>query len=63
MARKLKRKAWLCFAKRSLIMLAVLFLAVGLISIIGLEAFSATGLLKDAAALLAEAAADAFGEK
>jgi branched-subunit amino acid permease len=56
-----KRKCWIKFFTKAAIMLAVLFLAFGLLAVVGWEALSATGIVKEAAAALAEAAADAFG--
>jgi hypothetical protein len=55
-------EAWISFAKRAVILLGAVFLAAGLISVVGWEAVSATGIVKEAASALAEAAADAFGD-
>lgn len=57
-----RRKAWINFAKRAAILLAVLFLAAGLLGAVGWESVSALGIVKEAASALAEAAADAFGD-
>lgn len=57
-----RRKRWISFAKRAAILLAVLLLAAGLLAAVGWEAVSALGIVKEAASLLAEAAADAFGD-
>jgi len=42
-------------------MLAVIFLAAGLLAAVGWEAVTTTGLVKEAFTALADAAADAFG--
>lgn len=60
--KKCKRNCWWIFAKRAVIMLVVLFLAAGLMALVGWEALSATGIVKEAFTALADAAADAFGE-
>lgn len=60
--KKSRRKAWVAFLTRAVILLAVLFLAAGLLSAVGWEAVSALGIVKEAATALAEAAADAFGD-
>lgn len=57
-----RRKAWLTFAKRAAIMLAVIFVAAGLLAAVGWESVSALGIIKEAAQALADAAADAFGD-
>jgi hypothetical protein len=59
--RKEKKNCWWVFAKRALIMLFILFVAAGLLSAVGWEAISATGIVKEAFTALADAAADAFG--
>lgn len=65
--RKVKKKHCRCeavwnFLKRAGYMLVVLFVAAVLISAVGGESFSALGFVKEAAASLAEAAGDAFGD-
>lgn len=57
-----RKKAWINFAKRAVILLAVLFVAAGLLGAVGWESVSALGIVKEAASALAEAAADAFGD-
>lgn len=59
--RKDKKKCWWVFCKRAAIMLFVIFLAASLMAVVGWEAISATGLVKEAFTALADAAADAFG--
>jgi predicted anti-sigma-YlaC factor YlaD len=62
--RKLRRKdCWIIFAKRVAIMLFILFVSVGLIAAVGWEAVTASGIVREAANMLADAAADAFGEE
>jgi hypothetical protein len=57
-----RKKCWWNFAKRAIILLAVLFVAAGLLGAVGWESVSALGIVKEAATALAEAAADAFGD-
>lgn len=67
MAKRRKRacrcEAFVNFLRRALYMLLVLFVAAILIAQLGGESFSALGFVKDAAAALAEAAGEAFGEQ
>lgn len=58
---KTRKECWWVFAKRAAIMLAVIFLAAGLLAAVGWEAVTTTGLVKEAFTALADAAADAFG--
>ena len=60
--KKSRRKCWLSFLKRAVILLAVLFVAASILGAVGWEAVSALGIVKEAVSLLAEAAADAFGD-
>jgi len=56
-------RAWVDFFRRAAYMLVVLFVAAILIAAVGGESFSALGFVKEAAASLAEAAGEAFGER
>lgn len=56
-------EAFVNFLRRAAWMLAVLFVAAILIAQLGGESFSALGFVKEAAASLAEAAGEAFGDR
>jgi type IV secretory pathway TrbD component len=60
--KKINRKNLWTFAKRAAILLGAVLFAASLFVVLGWENVSLLGVVREAVAALAEAAADAFGE-